>query len=157
VVGEYFKDHFLAVGHTFAYHTVSMAALKAAINVYREERLIENADRMGRYLGKRLMELMDRHESIGDVRGLGLFWAVELVKDRESKMPFNTREDKLSGRPLMTSRIARRMMERGVLLSLTWLSHFVIAPPLIVGEEDIDLGVDALDEALKIADEEVVS
>ncbi len=154
-IDKHFRDQFLAIGHTFAYHTVSMAALKAAIEEYRENRVIENAAKVGEYLGKRLEELKERHKSIGDVRGLGLFWAVEIVKNRRTKKRFNTREDKLTGKTLMTSRIAAEMRKRGVLMSLNWLSHFVIAPPLIVTEEDIDYGIDALDEALKIADAEV--
>ena len=154
-IASFFKNRFLAVGHTYAYHTVSMAALKAAIMEYKEKAIVEHSARVGEYLGKRLLELKDRHLSIGDVRGLGLFWAVEIVKNRKTKKPFNTREDKLTGKPLMTSVLASKMREKGVLMSLIWPSHFIIAPPLIVTEEDIDLGIEALDEALKIADAEV--
>ncbi len=154
-IGEFFRDHFLAIGHTFAYHTVSLAALKAAILEYREKKLIEKAAKLGEYLGKRLEELKEKHKSVGDIRGLGLFWAVEIVKNRRTKKRFNTRDDKLTGRPLMTGKIAAKMRDRGVLLTFVWLSHFVIAPPLVVTEEDIDLGVETLDEALKIADAEV--
>lgn len=156
-LAEYFDKRFLPVGHTFAYHPLALAAMKAAIEEYREGGYIDNARRVGEYLGRRLRELMDRHPSIGDVRGVGLFWGVELVKNRKTKEPFNTREDKIMGRPLMTQKVARRMVEYGVLLPMAWISNFVIAPPLIVNEEDIDLGIEALDKALKIADEEVVS
>ena len=156
-VAEYFSERFLPVGHTFAYHPLAMAAMKAAIEEYREGGYIEHARKVGEYLGRRLVELMDKHPSIGDVRGIGLFWGVELVRDRGTKEPFNTREDKVMGRRLMTQKVARKMVEYGVLLPMAWISNFVIAPPLVVNEEDIDLGVDALDKALKIADEEVVS
>ncbi len=154
-VADYFSERFLPVGHTFAYHLLAMAAMKAAIEEYKSGGYIENARRVGEYLGKRLRELMDKHPSIGDVRGMGLFWGVELVKNRETKEPFNTREDKIMGRKLMTQKVARKMLEHGVLLPMAWISNFVIAPPLVVTEEDIDLGVEALDKALKIADEAV--
>ena len=153
-IAEYFQENFMPVGHTFAYHPVAMAAMKAAIDEYKRLNLIERSKVLGEYLGRRLMELMDRHKSVGDVRGLGLFWAVEIVKDRDSKKPFNTREDKLAGKTLMTDRISKDMLEKGFMM-MNWISHFVLAPPLIVEEEDIDRFVDAFDESLKIADEEV--
>ena len=153
-VAEFFNDHFMPIGHTFAYHPVTMAAIEATIKEYKRLKLIERSGRMGEYLGKRLKELMDRHPSVGDVRGLGLFWAVEIVKDRETKEPFNTREDKLMGRTLMTSRIAKDMLEKGFMM-MSWISHFVLAPPLIIEEEDIDKFIEAFDESLKLADREV--
>jgi len=156
-VASYFDDKFLPIGHTFAYHPLAMAAMKAAIQEYKEGGYIDNAAKVGEYLGKRLRELMDRHPCIGDVRGIGLFWGVELVRDRKTKEPFNTREDKVMGRPLMTQKVARKMLEYGVILPMAWISNFVIAPPLVATEEDIDLGVEALDKALTIADEEVRS
>jgi taurine---2-oxoglutarate transaminase len=85
------------------------------------------------------------------VRGLGLFWCVELVKNRQTKQPFNTKADKMVGKPLVVDQIAAAMMKNGVAIN-SWLSHFVIAPPLIVGREQIDAGVAALDEALAVAD-----
>lgn len=154
-VSEFFNEHFLAVGHTFAYHPIALAAMKGAIEEYKEKKLIEHAVEIGKYLGKRLEELKERHKSVGDVRGVGLFWALEIVKDRRTKKPFNTREDKLRGVPLMTGKIAAKMREKGVLMSMAWLTHFVIAPPLIVTEEDIDWGIEGFDEALKLADAEV--
>ena len=99
------------------------------------------------------MALKPRHRSIGDVRGIGLFWAVELVKNQEKKNPFNTGEEKLAGKPLVVDRVAAKMMGNGVFIQ-AWMSHFVIAPPLIISKEEIDRGVAALDEALALADAE---
>jgi taurine--2-oxoglutarate transaminase len=79
---------------------------------------------------------------------------VELVKDPVTKAPFNTGLDKVSGMPLLVDRVAARAMAKGVYLQ-AWLSHFVIAPPLIITREQIDCGVAALDEALEIADAEL--
>jgi taurine---2-oxoglutarate transaminase len=78
---------------------------------------------------------------------------VELVRNRRTKQPFNTRQDKISGKPLLVDRITAEMLRRGVAAQV-WLSHFVIAPPLIISQEEIDEGVRALDESLHLADRE---
>ena len=85
------------------------------------------------------------------MRGLGLFFAVELVKNRTTKQPFNTMRDKVEGKPLVVDQIAAKMMADGV-AQQAWVSHFVIAPPLIVTKEELDLGIAALDRHLGIAD-----
>jgi taurine--2-oxoglutarate transaminase len=120
----------------------------------RRLNLIERSQEMGKYMQQRLLELKDRHKSIGDVRGLGLFWAVELVKNRDIKQPFNSKEDKVGGAPLMVEKVAMEMMKNGVFIQ-AWISHFVIAPPLIITKDEIDVGIKALDAALAIADAEV--
>jgi taurine--2-oxoglutarate transaminase len=131
-----------------------MAPVVPAINEYKRLNLFENAKNLGVHMGKRLNELKARHASVGDVRGIGLFWAVEIVKNRGTKKPFNTRIDKTTGVPLMVDKVAADMGRNGVICN-TWISHFVIAPPLIVTKEQVDVGIDAMDEGLKIADKEV--
>jgi taurine--2-oxoglutarate transaminase len=153
-VASYFDDHFFSHGHTYEAHPLTLAPAIAAISELQRLELIDRSSKMGEYMGKKLTELKPKHRSIGDVRGLGLFWAVELVKNQKTKKPFNTKADKVSGKPLVVDRIAAEMMKNGVFVQ-AWLSHFVIAPPLIITQEEIDLGVRALDEALKIADQEV--
>ena len=78
------------------------------------------------------------------------------VKNRSTKEPFNTKTDKVSGKSLLVDKVAAEMMKNGVFLQ-AWVSHFVVAPPLIISKEEIDSGVKALDDALKIADAEVKS
>jgi taurine--2-oxoglutarate transaminase len=153
-VASYFDDHFFSHGHTYEAHPLTLAPAVAAIREYQRLNLIERAREMGEYLGSRLNELRPRHPSIGDVRGLGLFWAVELVKNRRTKQPFNTKQDKLSGKPLLVDAIGAEMLRRGVAVQ-GWLSHFVIAPPLIISREEIDEGICALDESLHLADRQV--
>lgn len=153
-ISEYFEDHYFAHGHTYEAHPVGMAAATAAIREYKRLNLIERAREMGKYLSGRLEELRERHPSVGDVRSIGLFAAVEIVRNRETREPFNTYRDKVEGRPLMTDRIASEMMKKGVYVN-TWVSHFVIAPPLIITKEEIDAGVSAMDDALRLADSEV--
>jgi taurine--2-oxoglutarate transaminase len=106
---------------------------------------------MGELLGAKLKKLAENHPSVGDVRGLGLFWAVELVKDRKTKEPFNVPQDKVARKPLTVDAVVADLMKRGV-SCLGWVSHLVLAPPLIVTEAELDLAVSALDESLTIAD-----
>jgi taurine--2-oxoglutarate transaminase len=109
---------------------------------------------MGKYLGEKLRALQPKHPSIGEVRGLGLFWALDMVKDRAQKTPFNTKQDKVDGKVTVVDRVAAEMMKRGVTVQ-AWISHFVIAPPLIIEKADIDFGVEQLDQSLAIADEAI--
>ena len=153
-IADYFNDHYFAHGHTYEAHPLTLAPAIAAIGEIRRLNLIARAQEMGRHMEQRLHELKDRHPSIGDIRGRGLFWAVELVKNRTSKQPFNSKEDKVAGVPLMVDKIAMEMMKNGVFIQ-GWISHFVIAPPLIITKEEIDVGINVLDAALVIADAEV--
>jgi taurine--2-oxoglutarate transaminase len=116
--------------------------------------LVERAKGLEPYVGDKLKELKSRHPSVGDVRGKGLFWAVDLVKNRTTKEPFNTYADKVSGKSLLVDQIAAKILADGVTIQ-AWVSHFVIAPPLIVTKEEIDRGIAALDEHLALADASV--
>jgi len=153
-IADYFEENYFAHGHTYEAHPISMSPVVAAINEYKRLNLLEKSKTLGEYMGKRLNELKANHISIGDVRGIGLFWAIEIVKNRKTKKPFNTRADKAAGTPLMVDKVVAELSKRGIYQS-AWISHFVIAPPLIITKEQIDSGVDAFDEALKVADMEV--
>ena len=155
-IASYFDDHFFSHGHTYEAHPMTLAPAVAAIKEFRRLNLIDRSRDMGNYLGDQLHQLKARHPSIGDVRGLGLFWAVDLVRDQKTKQPFNTKADKISGVPTLVEKIAAQMMKNGVFIQ-AWISHFIIAPPLIISHEEIDLGVKALDDALSIADAELAS
>ncbi len=114
-------------------------------------KLVERAAELEPYFAKKLLTLKDKHPSIGDVRGLGLFFAVEIVRNRKTKSPSTPCSDKVEGKPLVVDQIAAKMMAQGVSMQ-AWVSHFVVAPPLIVTKEELDLGIAALDEHLAIAD-----
>ncbi len=73
------------------------------------------------------------------------------MKDQNAKTPFNTWQEKLDGKPIVVEQIAAKMLADGVVMQ-AWMSHFVLAPPLIVEKEDIDKAVAALDSALVLAD-----
>jgi len=151
-IASYFDDHFFSHGHTYEAHPLTLSPAIAAINEMKRMNLVERANEMGDYLGTALRALGSRHPSVGEVRGLGLFWALELVRNRESKQPFNTKADKVSGKQLLVEKISADLMKQGVFLQ-AWLSHLIIAPPLIITKEEIDLAVNALDQSLSIADE----
>jgi taurine--2-oxoglutarate transaminase len=153
-IASYFDDHLFSHGHTYEAHPLTLAPAIAAINEYKRLNLLDRAVEIGECLGSRLRALKEKHQSIGDVRGIGLFWAVELVKDRKTKQPFNTFSDKVSGVPLLVDKIAAEMMKKGVFI-VSWVSHFVIAPPLIITKDEIDEDVKALDETLEIADDSI--
>ncbi len=154
-IADYFEENYFAHGHTYEAHPVALAAAKAAIGEYKEKNLIEKSREMGKKLSARLDEIKERHKSVGDVRSIGLFGAVEIVKNRERKIPFNSYDDKLAGKPLVTDRVARYAMEHGVYIN-NWLNHFIIAPPLIISEEDLGRGLEVLDDSLSISDSEVI-
>ena len=153
-IAEYFEENYFAHGHTYEAHPVPLAAAYAAIREYKERDLIPRSKELGKILKKRLEEIKEKHISVGDVRSIGLFGAVEIVKNRERKTPFNTYEDKVKGNPMMTDKIAKYCMDNGVYIS-TWISHFIIAPPLIINEEELNRGLDVIDQALLISDREV--
>jgi taurine--2-oxoglutarate transaminase len=153
-IADYFEDNVFAHGHTYEAHPLTLAPALAAIDEYRRMDLINRSAEMGALLGRKLKALADKHPSIGDVRGLGMFWCVELVKNRATKEPLATPQDKVARRPLTIDAVAAEMTKRGVTV-LSWVSHLVIAPPLIITEEQMDEGIAALDAALAIADAKV--
>lgn len=153
-IASYFDDHYFSHGHTYEAHPLTLAPAIAAIHEMKRLKLVDRAAEMEDYFRKKLNELKEKHPSVGDVRGIGMFWAVELVKNRKTKKYFNTMADKVNGVPTMVDKIAAELLKKGVFL-VAWVSHFVIAPPLIITKEEIDAGVKALDEALVLADNEV--
>jgi taurine--2-oxoglutarate transaminase len=150
-LADYFEDHYFSHGHTYEAHPITLGPAVATIEEMQRLNLVERAASLEPYLRHKLEALKAGHPSIGDVRGLGLFFAVELVKNRNTKEPFNTMRDKIEGKPLVVDQIAARMMADGV-AQQSWVSHFVIAPPLIVTNEELDFGIDALHRHLTLAD-----
>jgi taurine--2-oxoglutarate transaminase len=151
-VHDAFRESYFPHGHTYEAHPLTLAPGVAAIEEYRRLGLLEKSRKDGEYLLTRLREIQAKHRSVGEVRGLGLFAAVELVKNRTSKEPFNTEDDKMAGRPLVVEQVTAAMMKEGV-FCIGWVSHLVIAPPLIVTREELDHGLEVLDRALAVADE----
>jgi len=152
-VAAYFEKEVFCHGHTYAYHALAAAAIPAAVAEYKK--LMESGlpQRVAVHLREKLYGLADRHICIGDVRGIGHFWALEIVKNRTTKEPFDTKAEKFSGKALMTAKIAAEAMQQGLYMA-AWYDTLVIAPPLIITEQQIDEAVDILDRALEIGDRE---
>ena len=127
--------------NTFGGNPVSCAIGLAVLDVIQQERLQENALRVGDYLQDRLRGLATRYPLIGEVRGLGLFIGVELVLDRGSREPA----------PQHAAYIANRMKDAGILISTDGPLHNVLKlkPPLVFAQENADLLVTALDQILQ--------
>ncbi len=126
--------------NTFGGNPVAAAAANAVLDVIERDALMQNAHRVGRALRSALWELAQRHETIGDVRGAGLFIGVDLVTDRDSKTPHR----------VLTSTVVNALRERRILLSASGPGGNVlkIRPPLVFEQSHADLLVSALDEIL---------
>ncbi|MFC6673412.1 aspartate aminotransferase family protein [Marinobacterium aestuariivivens] len=129
--------------NTFAGNTVSCAAALAVLDTIEKEGLVQHTARVGTILREGIAELANRHEAIGDVRGVGMFVGVELVSDRSTRAPDRG----------FTSRVVNRMRDKGVLLSACAKGHNVlkIRPPLVLSSEQAGMVIDVLDEALTFA------
>jgi taurine--2-oxoglutarate transaminase len=154
-IREFFQERFFSHGHTYAAHPLVIAAIPAAITEYRKLVASGLMKKTSARLERGLNALKERHPSVGDVRGIGHFWGVELVRDRETKQPFGTKADAAALRPTIIGKLSGELMKRGVFLS-GWYSHFIVAPPLVISEEEVEEGLTALDEVLGVADAETV-
>jgi taurine--2-oxoglutarate transaminase len=136
-IAKHFETHPLVTGLTHTAHPISMAAGLATVQVMKDEKLVERAARLDVFLARRLAALASRHRVVGDVRSLGLYGVVELVKDRATKEPL---EAPVKG-------LARAALDRGVHLATRW-NYIFVAPPLCIEESDLSHGLDVLDELI---------
>jgi adenosylmethionine-8-amino-7-oxononanoate aminotransferase len=136
-------------GHTYLGHPLACAAALAVQRVIQRDNLLANVKTQGAHLARRLAERFGNHHHVGDVRGRGLFQAIELVRDRGSKEPFDPAHK-------LHARIKQEAMNRGLLVypmggTVDGLrgDHVLLAPPFIVEPADIDSIVDRLDDAVR--------
>jgi 4-aminobutyrate aminotransferase len=128
-----------AHSNTFGGNPVASAATLATIDVIYKEKLLQNAKKVGEYFKNKLLELQRKYEIIGDVRGIGLMLAIEIVKDRNTKEPAKEIRDKL----------LNAIYQKGLLLLPCGTSTIRFVPAIIVKEKEIDIAVDILDSAFK--------
>jgi taurine--2-oxoglutarate transaminase len=150
-IADWVRDKYFAGGLTYSGHVLACAAGVASIEAFKEEGIVENSAALGEVLGEELRKLAERHPSIGEVRGMGLFWGIELVRDRETReplVPFNAAGEAFA--PMAS--VMKAAMERGLYLMTHW-NVIIAAPPLTITREELDEGLAALDEALVLADE----
>jgi taurine--2-oxoglutarate transaminase len=152
-VADFFNDELFCHGHTYAYHALCLSAIPAAVSEYKKLFDTDLPHKAAKHLKERLFEIAEKHACVGDVRGIGHFWGLEIVKNRETKEPFDVKADKFSGKTLMTGKIAGAAMAKGLYM-FPWYDSLTIAPPLIITEDQIDEAISILDESLEVADKE---
>lgn len=152
-IGDRFKDQFFAHGATYAGHALCCAAAVRVLQIYQEDNLIENSAKMGKYLLEKTMELKDKHACVGDVRGLGLFVGIELVKSKKTREPIMPVSAKI--RPGLNPKleVAKRLGELGMMaMAANPGNTIAMAPPFIITKDEIDEGIGLMDQALQAAD-----
>ncbi|WP_420802692.1 aspartate aminotransferase family protein [Streptomyces cavernae] len=142
-------------GLTYSGHPLACAAAVATINVMAEERIVERAARTGEsVLGPGLRELAERHPCVGDVRGTGVFWALELVRDRTTReplVPYNATGE--ANAPMAAFAAAAKAQG---LWPFVNMNRTHVVPPCTISEAEAKEGLAALDVALSVADEYTV-
>ena len=147
-IADYFDDHKLLCGLTYSGHPLSCAAGVATLDVYKEDHILDNVRAMGKILGEIEEDLKDKHACVGDVRYKGLFSAVELVKDKATKEPlvgYNADKENLMGK------ICGMLKAKGF-STYTHENIIIVAPPLIIKEDELRTAMTMLDEVLTEVD-----
>ncbi|MCJ7642246.1 MAG: aminotransferase class III-fold pyridoxal phosphate-dependent enzyme [Desulfobacterales bacterium] len=154
-IADFMEDHMFYGGLTQFGNPISCAAAIASIQIYQEEGLIENSRVLGNKLLVELEKMKQKHPSIGDVRGLGIFAAIEFVKDKKTREPlvpwtvehYEKKDPAISG-------VLNQMKAEGVIGYSRWNVIF-IAPPLCITEEQLMEGLRVIDKAVNIVDEAI--
>jgi taurine--2-oxoglutarate transaminase len=145
-----FNDTPFESGLTYTSHPISLAAALANIQVMKEDRIVEHAAAMGPVLKRMLTDLGEGHPSVGEVRNIGLFGIIELVKDRKTKEPMAPWN---GSSPEMTA-LKKYCLDQGLFLYTHWHTVLII-PPLVITEEQLREGFEILDRALENPDKVV--
>jgi len=142
-----FNDRVFQGGLTFNGHPISLAAAIEVINVMQEDHLVENAAQKGEILARALKDLAAEHPSVGDVRSIGLFAAIELVKNRETKEPMAS----FGGSSPAMNELKDYLFAHGLFVSTHW-NLLLIIPPLIITSEQLEEGLKIINDGLAITD-----
>jgi taurine--2-oxoglutarate transaminase len=150
-IAETFEKRVYPGGLTYSGHPLACASAVASIEIFNDERIIENARTLGTdVIGPELAKIADRHPSVGEVRGLGVFWAVELVRDRATReplVPYNA--SGADAAPM--NEFAGACKQRG-LWPMTHFNRTHVVPPCTTTEQEAREGLAILDDALDVAD-----
>ena len=149
-IADHFQDKVFYGGLTYNSHPVACAAALASIQVYEDDRLLENTRRMGAVMTELLADLAKRHPSVGAARSLGLFGLVELVRDRAKKTPmapFNGASDEMQA-------FAKFLRQEGLYTFVRWHTFFT-NPPLCITEPELREAFAIIDRALEVTDRAV--
>lgn len=151
-IAEYFDDNLLSCGLTYSGHPLACAAGVATVNYYEEANILENVNTVGKVLGEKLEAMKASHPSVGDVRYIGLFSAVELVKDKTTKEPLVPYGKDPEG---IMGKIIGLLKEREF-MTYSHENMILIAPPLIITKEQLEEELAKFDEVLSIVDKEYI-
>ena len=146
-----FDEHIFESGLTYTSHPVSLAAAVANIGVMKQDHLVENSANQGAVLHKLLTDLGESHPSVGDVRSIGLFGIIEVVKNRQTKepmAPWNANSPEMAA-------MRKFCLDRGLYVYTHW-HNILIIPPLIINEDQLKEGFAVLDQALELTDQKMV-
>jgi taurine--2-oxoglutarate transaminase len=150
-IADVFRERPYPGGLTYSGHVLACASAVASIEIFKEEGVIEHARALGTdVLGPALQEMQQRHPSVGDVRGLGAFWALELVRDRSTReplVPYNAAGE--ANKPM--AELAAACKAKG-LWPFTHFNRVHVVPPVTISVEEARQGLAILDEALEVAD-----
>ncbi len=146
-IADHLEDHMLWTGLTGAGHPVCCAAAIACMDVYAEEGVFANVERQGAHLAARLEDMKAEHGCVGDVRHIGLFSMVELVRDKSTKEPLAPYGGTSAEMGALTAYFRSKH-----LYTYARFNQFFIAPPLVITEEELDYGLDIVDKALSVVD-----
>jgi taurine--2-oxoglutarate transaminase len=135
---------------TYNSHPLCLAAAIATIDVYKEDNLIERAKAMGRVMAGLLTDMKAKHASVGDVRSIGLFGIVELVRNQQTREPLAP----YNGSSPEMQQLSAFFRENGLFTFVRWNSFFT-NPPLIITEEQLKEAFDIIDRGLAITDQPV--
>lgn len=150
-IADHFEKNMYYGGLTYNAHPMSLAAAIATLEVMEREDIVGNAKRMGTVMAELLDDLKSEHPSIGDVRSIGLFGVIELVKNRETReplAPFNASSAAMD-------QLAAFLREKGVFAFIHWNNLFA-NPPLIINAEQLREVFDIINQGLELADQVVV-
>lgn len=151
-IAHFFDDKYLSCGLTYSGHPLACAAGVACQEFYLKNDIEGHVQKVGKHLGKVLESLKSKHKSVGDVRYIGLFGGVELVKDRATREPLVPWGQDPAG---VMSAIVKELKSRGF-VTYSHENVIIVAPPLIITEAQIDEELAKLDEVLSIIDEKYV-
>lgn len=151
-ISSYFDDHMLSCGLTYSGHPLACAAGIACVNYYKEAGLLENAVKVGKVLGEKLEVLKEKHPCVGDVRYIGLFSCIELVKDKKTKEPLV----EYGSDPQGTMKKINGELARRGFMTYTHENMIFISPALIITEEQLLEEMEKMDEVLSIVDKDYI-
>ncbi len=152
-IADYFNDNTLLCGLTYSGHPLACAAGVATVKYYREADILANVQNTGKTLGSLLEKMKQEHACVGDVRYIGLFSAIELVKDKATKEPLVEYGKDPKG---IMGKIVKMLAEKNF-MTYSHENMIIVAPPLIITEAQLREEMDKMDKVLSVVDKEFLS